>query len=294
MTIRKRLGMGLVLASIAALALFGAACNDDDDNGGDATATTAPTAVPTQDPVAQELIDLVSTLAATNGSTATQEQIDFYLAHVTDAFVQEFGTESLEACRENAAECIGEPLTNPSIDPATVEIDGDSATVILAADEGSFGLNLIREGDVWKADGLFVPNDEIAEGTEVVDLELSEFAFAGDLESDAVKSGDFAFHVTNVGEQIHEAALVELPAEGALEDLLQDESFQPEPIFVKFPYGPGEESDVVLPAPLEPGRYALVCFLPDTDDPEGTPHAFKGMATEFTVGEDGVTPAATE
>jgi hypothetical protein len=36
-------------------------------------------------------------------------------------------------------------------------------------------------------------------------------------------------------------------------------------------------------APLEPGRYALVCFFPDTDDPEMTPHAEKGMASEFTV-----------
>jgi hypothetical protein len=205
------------------------------------------------------------------------------MAHVTDAFVQEFGTESVAACQENAAECIGEPLTNPSIDPATVEIDGDSATLILAADEASFGVNLTKEDDVWKGDGLFVPDDEIPEGTEPVDLGLAEFSFTGDLESDAIASGDFALHVTNNGAQNHEVVVVPLPAEGTIEEILQDESFQPEPVLIRFPYGPGDESDVALAAPLDPGRYAFVCFLPDTEDPEGTPHAFKGMVSEFTV-----------
>ena len=47
---------------------------------------------------------------------------------------------------------------------------------------------------------------------------------------------------------------------------------------------PGDEFNFVFAAPLAPGRYAFVCFFPDTTEgPEGTPHAFKGMATEFTV-----------
>jgi hypothetical protein len=153
----------------------------------------------------------------------------------------------------------------------------------VTAEEGNFGFDAIKEDDVWKANGLFVPNDELAEGTDVVELDMTEFAFDADFESDAVKSGDFAFHATNSGEQVHEVLLIELPAEGAIEDLLQDESFEPAPIFVKFPYSPGDESDVAVPGPLATGRYGLVCFLPDTDDPEMTPHAFKGMVAEFTV-----------
>jgi hypothetical protein len=268
----------LVIAVLAGLLLFGAACDDDGDGESD-------------EETRQELIDLVTTLATTNGADATEEELDFYFAHVTDGFVQDFGTESLEACRETAPECIGDPLPNPSVEPGTVEIDGDSATLVLASDFGTFGVDLIREDDEWKADGLFVPDDEIAEGTEVVDISLFEFAFDADFESEAVASGDFAFHATNDGEQVHELVLVAIPAEGTLEELLQDESFQPEPILVKFPYGPGEASDVALPEPLDPGRYAVVCFLPDTDDPEGTPHAFKGMASDFTVtGPDDATP----
>jgi hypothetical protein len=255
--------------SLAALLVF-AACGDDDDGGG-------------SEADKQALTEVATTLATTNGSEATQEEIDYYIAHVTDSFLQEFGTESVDACLEDAAECIGDPLTEVSIDPESVEIDGDSGELVLAAAEGNFGFEAVKEGDEWKATGLFVPDDDIPEGTEVVDLDLTEFAFEGDLESDAVSSGDFAFHMTNTGEQAHEAILVPLPDEGAIEDLLQDESFQPEPVFVKFPFGSDEEADVALPEALEPGRYGLVCFLPDTDDAEGAPHAFKGMVAEFTV-----------
>jgi hypothetical protein len=46
---------------------------------------------------------------------------------------------------------------------------------------------------------------------------------------------------------------------------------------------PGAKLTVALAEPLASGRYALVCFLPDTDEgEEGTPHAFKGMLAEFT------------
>jgi hypothetical protein len=246
------------------------ACGDDDDDGG-------------SEEERQEIAELVERLASINGEDATQDDIDFYMAHITDSFVQDFGTESVEACAADAATCIGEPLPNPTVDPESVEIDGDTGEAVIQSEIGSFGIELLREDDVWKGDGLFVADDEIADGTEVVDLTMVDFGFQGDLESEAVKSGDFAFHVVNDGLQQHEVVLIALPAEGSIEDLLTDESFEPEPILVKFPYGAGEESDVALPEPLEPGRYGLVCFLPDTDDPEGTPHAFKGMTAELTV-----------
>jgi hypothetical protein len=261
--------MVLCLGIMATLSVS-VACGDDDDGGGNEADR-------------DEIVATMTTLAVANGEEATQEEIDFYLGHITDGFVQAFGTESLEACAEDAPTCIGSPLENPTVDPASVEIDGETATVVIESDEGDFGVNLVKDEGVWKADGLFVSDDVIGEGTEIVDVDLVEFAFEGDLESAAVKSGDFAFHFVNTGDQVHEAILIELPAEGEIEDLLVDESFEPEPIFVKFPYGPGDESDAALSAPLEPGRYGLVCFLPDTDDPEMTPHAFKGMVAEFAV-----------
>lgn len=261
----------LCLAGLLTAVAFAACGDDDDDDGGDDAAEKAA------------LTEVITTVASTNGFEATQEQIDYYMAHITDGFIQAFGTEDLAACQANAEECIGEPLTNPTVNEEDIEIDGDTAVVTMNSDEGVFGINAIKEEGEWKLGGLFVPDDDIGDA-EVVDIELSEFAFIGDLESDTVKSGDFAFHFKNGGQQVHEAVLVNLPAEGELSDLLQDETFDPgEPVLVKLPFAPGDEADVALPAALDPGRYGLVCFLPDTTDSEGTPHAFKGMAAEFTV-----------
>jgi hypothetical protein len=266
----RRLWLYVALGALIALSAVAIACGDDDDDDGGGSEADR-----------EAILEIANALASTNGETATQEEIDFYLEHITDSFVQDFGTESVEVCAEDAPSCIGEPLTNVVIDDETVEVDGDSGRAVISADEGSFGIDLIKEDDVWKAEGLFVPDDDIPEGVEVVEMSLEEFAF--DFDADALSGGDFALHVTNEGEQPHEVILAPLPEEGTLEDLLQDESFEPLPVFVKFPYESGDESDVALPAPLEAGRYAFVCFLPDTDDPEMTPHAFKGMAAEFTV-----------
>ena len=43
---------------------------------------------------------------------------------------------------------------------------------------------------------------------------------------------------------------------------------------------PGGEDEEVMNVDLEPGNYAMLCFI---GGPDGTPHAFMGMAEEFTV-----------
>ncbi len=263
----------LCLGLVAFSAAF-VACGDDDDDGG-------------SEEDKQELVDVTTALVSTDGADFTEEQQEFYLAHITDEFLQEFGTEDVAACEADFATCAGDPLPNATVALDDVEIDGDNAKVSIGTDIGPFGVDFIKDGEEWKADGLFVPSDEVAEGTDVVDLDMKEFAFEFDADSEALKSGDFAFHATNTGEQVHEVVLVQLPAEGTIEELLADDSFEPDPIFVKFGYGPDEESDIALPEPLEAGRYALVCFLPDTSEgvspEEATPHAFLGMTAEFTV-----------
>jgi hypothetical protein len=189
---------------------------------------------------------------------------------------------SVEECAADAAECIGEPLGNPRVDPADVDIEGDDATITLVGDELTLEIEAIREDDIWKLDGIRATSDEIADGVETVDLALNEFAFEFDAEDQHLASGKFAFRISNEGEQIHEAVLFQLPAEGDLLELLGAESPDLAFLGVKFPLMADDEVDWAVPD-LTAGRYALVCFLPDTDDPEGTPHAFKGMTAEFTV-----------
>lgn len=53
-------------------------------------------------------------------------------------------------------------------------------------------------------------------------------------------------------------------------------------IGVEGPVEPGNSLNLVFTQALEPGRYVILCFLPDITDPEGTPHFFKGMLAEFT------------
>lgn len=171
----------------------------------------------------EELAAFVQQMASYNGAEVTPEDVDFYMAHITDASVQDFGGEDIAGCAADPEFCIGEPLPNASVSADNVFIDGDTATAVIDSEIGRFGIDLINEDGVWKANGTYVPDDEIAEGTEIVEVELIEFAFVGDLTSEAVQSGDFAFRFVNNGEQTHQAVLVALPAEGTIDELLSDE-----------------------------------------------------------------------
>jgi hypothetical protein len=95
--------------------------------------------------------------------------------------------------------------------------------------------------------------------------------------------------IVNQGEQDHEVVVVGLPDGVDLQDVIDSTV----PIFTPAK-GPAPYVDVAgitpvapggrahLDLDLAPGRYALVCFLPDTTKP-GTDHLHNGMATVFTV-----------
>lgn len=267
------------LAFVALLSVVGvfAACGDDD------------AATPTPDNTAekQAIADFVVQMASYDGSTVTQADIDYYMAHITDGFVQAFGTEDVAACEADAEECIGSPLTNAAVDPSTVEIDGNDATALLTSEDASFGVGLTKSGDDFKMSRLFASDDHIPAGVEKVDLALSEFGFTFESDSDLVKSGKFAFAVKNDGVQTHEVAMAQIPEDANIDELLQSddpEAAGVEDITFKFPYVAGDEADMNVPE-LEAGRYVLVCFLPNTAEGEekGTPHALLGMVRDFHV-----------
>ena len=123
-------------------------------------------------------------------------------------------------------------------------------------------LSIIDERHRPQIDGVEYLETPIPSGATAVDLKLREFAF--DFDANAVASGNIAFKMKNAGRQ-HEAVPREGPGGRGLRGCL--------PI----------HRASSLPGPQRPGRYTLVCFLPDTDDPEGTPHAFKGMIGGFTI-----------
>ncbi|MBI2913070.1 MAG: hypothetical protein HYY03_04040 [Chloroflexi bacterium] len=212
------------------------------------------------------------------------EDVDAFLERVTDNFLLIFNGFTRDECRDNADECVGEPAESVTL--SNTSVDGDEATTDAAfGGQPGFHLYLVREDGVWKVDDISDITKEIPDGVTKVDLELNEFAF-GFNRAD-VKDGDFAFAVKNVGNQHHVVAVSRIPEDLDLEEAIAsgEEPEGAEDIVDKGPFRPGDEGSVVFDEPLEPGRYVLLCFLPDTEDPDKTPHFQKGMYAEFTVEE---------
>lgn len=113
----------------------------------------------------------------------------------------------------------------------------------------------------------------------VVEISVEEHTV--DYDGD-IPAGRVVFRVRNDGTEEHRLALIPLP-EGMppiKEQLAGDERRPVEPLAGIANRAPGERG--VFAVDLDAGRYGLVCFATDDD---GTTHARKGEATEFTIPE---------
>ncbi len=119
-----------------------------------------------------------------------------------------------------------------------------------------------------------------AAGAKVVPVTAIDYGFEGI--PDQVPAGPVAFQFTNKGESAHEMVVIKL-GEGADLDALLASDQQPPEDQAKEVGGtssaPGGDTTFVN-VDLEPGRYAVVCFLPG---PDGKPHFSLGMKKTFTV-----------
>lgn len=100
-------------------------------------------------------------------------------------------------------------------------------------------------------------------------------------------SGDGSYEVVNNGEQPHEANIVQLREEATADDVAA--------FFEGEPQGPPPFRSIggmqaLVPSPtgsqalrldLDPGRYVLLCLIPDAAD--GVPHFQKGMIEEVEI-----------
>ncbi len=213
---------------------------------------------------------------------AGPDNATYFFDHVTDNLIETVLFSTREECEANAAECIGDP--SPPVSVSETQIDGDAATSTVELDFGTVEMGLVSESDVWMVDSLQATSDDVPDGAESVDLGLSEFAF--DLDAESVPAdGNFAFHASNDGGQPHEIVVMSIPSEGTLEEAMATVGEDAQPAGFKVFIQPGQEVDMAFETPLAAGRYALVCFFPDTSSEEMTPHAELGMTSEFTVSE---------
>lgn len=151
---------------------------------------------------------------------------------------------------------------------------------------------LAEEGDAseFNSDSTFETYTEfLGKATEAcdfktVDVTAKDYAFEA---PDTVEAGNVSFAFTNSSDTEEHEMVVMSKADGV--DLtwdellaLPEEEAQTKVQFASFAFAPPGESGSTL-ASLEPGDYAMVCFIPVGGAEDGPPHFTQGMIHEFTV-----------
>ena len=243
----------------------------------------------TRDAAAQEEGAIEATVQAAVNAWNARDVGNFLNYWTEKGFEAEFGFPRSDI--PQVSEIIGDPPIIASTVENIAVTDG-TATADVSLNFGPFSENahwsLILEGGRWKIDDTASIAPEIPAGATVVDVQLDEYEFTYDQTAIAA-GGNIAFGIENIGEESHELVLFQITTDAPFLDLLQSEEEEPEGIefLGAGEADPGESSAVVLSEPLEAGRYGIVCFFPS---PDGTPHAFLGMVSEFNVGAGGVSP----
>ena len=302
---------GVVVLAAGSMAL---ACSSGDDDSATSTPTVAAstTTTPTGGTGASNTPTASTTAGATgaSGSTGASADVEDFIHGFIDSYnngdataffgkmtdealtgylsFQGIDTSDLEAAKQEAAPFIGEdPIELQNVNVTDTSNDSASAEIQVI----SFGVyegdhvELTKQDGEWKVSALdlYAVSPDVPDGYTTYDMTLDEFAFG--LDSD-VKSGKDAFALKNIGQQPHEAILAKLDPGVDLMQALQSPD-QPEGVEViggASNIQPGDSYNLVFTEPLEPGRYAFVCFMPDlTEGANGTPHAFQGMVKEFTI-----------
>lgn len=124
-------------------------------------------------------------------------------------------------------------------------------------------------------------------GSNLVTFTAKEFAFEGPSE---IPSGLTAFHLVDAGQELHHVQIIKLDSAKTFADFEAAAKAGGPPPMWAIPYGgvnpgtPGGGETTAMQV-MEPGNYAVVCFVEGADH---VPHIAKGMMKSLTV-----TPAAT-
>jgi uncharacterized cupredoxin-like copper-binding protein len=161
---------------------------------------------------------------------------------------------------------------------------GGDATVTLNLAPGHYLLVCLvpgADGQPHAMKGMVRPLTVTLPNADVT-VNLVDYGF--DL-SAPLKAGHRTIRVINTGSQAHEVELIRLKpgttVAAPIHWMEHHDSPRPpaDPLGGIAPISPGGEAEFTVD--LTPGKYALVCFLPDAHD--GKPHYAHGMTREVTV-----------
>jgi hypothetical protein len=274
-----RFALALALAISAVFVL--AACGDSDDEESD-----------------QKLSVTLSgeTFQAPGGAEAGSAEISFKNNSDKTADMQFIRVEGDHSPKE-VIQALGEVMNGKPFEDwmfagggVAVVKPGESKTVDQVLSPGTYYLfNTESDGppDPSATASFEVSGDESdteleADATVTAEDADKEYSFT----ADNVSSGNTEILFDNEGEQPHHLLLAPIKGDATVEDIETafKEEKGPPPIEEK-----GSESTAVIEGgeaqlvtlKLEPGRYAMFCFI--TDRKGGKPHALKGMVDEVEV-----------
>ncbi len=164
---------------------------------------------------------------------------------------------------------------------------GKSQTVTQVLEPGTY-YAFDTEGSQGPPDAASVPTLEVSgeESDDTVEADTTVVAFEYGFEAEELPSGKTEIAFDNTGAQPHHLLASPLVGDSTAEDVerffktnkgkppLEEEGGQTTAVIE------GGEGQLIT-LDLEPGRYALYCFI--TDRQGGPPHALKGMVDEVEV-----------
>jgi hypothetical protein len=289
-----------VLAALAAVSLAVGACGDDDDGGtsanapvggpGEAAAAAArPEVVFAAGGPTMDLPDEVPSGLVDIRIQATDDgQAHLLIARLNDGVsYEEFEDVSADASGFELVTVVGGNGTIAPGEESQLTVDlapGDYSVVNIYFPDPMGGPQFAFDRFSVDGDGSGASPNSAAEPEADGTITLGP-GMQIEAPDDLDGSGTWRFENVD-DQQVHEAALVRL-ADGATADDLVEWMRTPQgppPIAAEVgamgALGPGQEAWMTLDQ-LEPGEYALVCFVPGTD---GIQHVANGMVAELTVG----------
>ncbi|HYN83201.1 MAG TPA: hypothetical protein VES88_17110 [Gemmatimonadaceae bacterium] len=131
-----------------------------------------------------------------------------------------------------------------------------------------------------------------AAGANVVHVVGKDFSFEAPAQ---IPAGLTTMHLMNEGKEVHQVQIIRLTEGKTFDDftaaMKASKPGAPPPSWVVLAGGPNAAppgGTAAATSTLDPGNYALVCFIPSTD---GVPHAMKGMTRGLVVTAATTTPA---